>query len=158
MVPSGTCTWLPQTMLSNPLGCGISSGQWLNSLWPSDTISIWQDRSGSTLAQKMACALLAPSHYIWLYVNSSPEVFCGIQLRAISQEVLMENYLSQCWPSSMSPYGVTRPQWVKMINTSPSESIIRAVYTYTFVCHSLPNTVSYAFHSIQGGNGPKLEV
>ena len=26
------------------------------------------------------------------------------------------HYLSQCWPSSMSPYGVTRPQWVK-INT-----------------------------------------
>ena len=22
-------------------------------------------------------------------------------------------YLSQCWPSSWSPYGVTRPQWVK---------------------------------------------
>ena len=21
------------------------------------------------------------------------------------------HYLSQCWPSSMSPYGVTRPQW-----------------------------------------------
>ena len=23
------------------------------------------------------------------------------------------HYPSQCWPSSMSPYGVTRPQWVK---------------------------------------------
>ena len=23
------------------------------------------------------------------------------------------HYLSQCWPSSISPYGVTRPQWVK---------------------------------------------
>ena len=22
------------------------------------------------------------------------------------------HYLSQCWPSSMSPYGITRPQWV----------------------------------------------
>ena len=25
------------------------------------------------------------------------------------------HYLSQCWPSSMSPYSVTRPQWVKKI-------------------------------------------
>ena len=25
------------------------------------------------------------------------------------------HYLSQCWPSSMSRYGVTRPQWVKKI-------------------------------------------
>ena len=26
------------------------------------------------------------------------------------------HYLSQCWPRSMSPYGVTRPQWVNIIN------------------------------------------
>ena len=25
------------------------------------------------------------------------------------------HYLSQCWPRSLSPYGVTRPQWVKKI-------------------------------------------
>ena len=24
------------------------------------------------------------------------------------------HYLNQCWPSSMSPYGVTRPQWVNI--------------------------------------------
>ena len=23
------------------------------------------------------------------------------------------HYLSQCWPSSISPYGIARPQWVK---------------------------------------------
>ena len=26
------------------------------------------------------------------------------------------HYLSQCWPRSMSPNGVTRPQWVKSIS------------------------------------------
>ena len=25
------------------------------------------------------------------------------------------HYLSQCWPRSLSPYGVTRPQWVKRL-------------------------------------------
>ena len=25
------------------------------------------------------------------------------------------HYLSQCWPRSLSPYGVTRPQWVKQM-------------------------------------------
>ena len=38
-----------------------------NSLWPSD--AIWRQRSGSTLAQVMACCLTAPSHYLnqcWL--------------------------------------------------------------------------------------------
>ena len=36
---------------------------WQNiSLWPSD--AIWWHRSGSTLAQVMACCLKAPSHYL----------------------------------------------------------------------------------------------
>ena len=42
----------------------------LNSLWPSDTI--WRHKSGSTLAQLMACCLTAPSHYLnqcWLIIS-----------------------------------------------------------------------------------------
>ena len=49
---------------------GSSSGAGLNSLWPSDTI--WRHKSGSTLAQVMACCLTTPSHYLnqcWL-INS----------------------------------------------------------------------------------------
>ena len=41
-----------------------------NSLGPSDTI--WRQRSGSTLAQAMACCLTAPSHYLnqcWLILS-----------------------------------------------------------------------------------------
>ena len=34
----------------------------VNSLWPSD--AIWWQRSGSTMAQVMACCLTAPSHYL----------------------------------------------------------------------------------------------
>ena len=39
----------------------------INSLWPSD--AIWWHKSGSTLAQVVACCLTAPSHYLnqcWL--------------------------------------------------------------------------------------------
>ena len=42
----------------------------VNSSWPSDPI--WQHRSGSTLAQVMACCLMAPSHYLnqcWLIIS-----------------------------------------------------------------------------------------
>ena len=41
----------------------------MNSLWPSDTI--WRHKSRSTLAQVMACCLMAPSHYLnqcWLII------------------------------------------------------------------------------------------
>ena len=30
------------------------------------------------------------------------------------------HYLGQCWPRSMSPYGIIRPQWVKHTYTLPS--------------------------------------
>ena len=42
-------------------------GERINSMWPND--AIWLCRSGSTLAQVMACCLMAPSHYlnqVWL--------------------------------------------------------------------------------------------
>ena len=42
----------------------------LNSLWLGD--AIWRQRSGSTLAQVMACCLMAPSHYLnqyWLIIS-----------------------------------------------------------------------------------------
>ena len=42
----------------------------VNSLWPSD--AIWRHRSGSTLAQVMACCLTAPSHYLdWCWLTIS---------------------------------------------------------------------------------------
>ena len=74
-------TVLPSLVLSlNSSWCvswmsqvGYCSIIWLpdiKSFWPSDTI--WQQRSGSTLAQVMACCLTAPSHYLnqcWLIIN-----------------------------------------------------------------------------------------
>ena len=46
-------------------------------------VTSYGHRSGSTMAQVMACCLTATRHY-----------------------------LSHCWPRSMSQSGVTRPQWV----------------------------------------------
>ena len=56
-----------------------------NSLGPSD--AIWRQKTGSTLAQVMACCLTAPSHYLtqcWLIIS---KVYSDILLRAISQQV-----------------------------------------------------------------------
>ena len=52
--------WLPKT--HNILWHSECSYCHVNSLWPSDTI--WWHRSGSILAQVMACCLTAPSHYL----------------------------------------------------------------------------------------------
>ena len=51
-------------------GCPAWPPPQLNSLWPND--AIWRQRSGSTLAQVMACCLTAPSHYLnqcWLIIS-----------------------------------------------------------------------------------------
>ena len=37
------------------------------------------------------------------------------------------HYLSQCWPRSLSPYGVTRPQW---FNSCGAEFILGNIKTY----------------------------
>ena len=44
------------------------------------------------------------------------------------------HYLSHCWPRSMSPYGVTRPQWVKKLklkNGSQTYRITQSIFDCT---------------------------
>ena len=70
----------------------------INSLRPSDTI--WRHKSGSTLAQVMACCLTAPSHYLnqwWPIISKvhwhSSECNFTRDTSAISHCNLLENYL-----------------------------------------------------------------
>ena len=63
----------------------------LNSLGPSD--AIWWQRSGSTLAQVIACCLMAPSHYLnqcWLVISK-------VDLRASSQEMTQPSITKIIW-------------------------------------------------------------
>ena len=56
-------------LLAFPLHCATGDLN-VDSLWPGDATS--RHRSGSTLAQVMACCLLAPSHYLnqcWLVIS-----------------------------------------------------------------------------------------
>ena len=41
------------------------------------------------------------------------------------------HYLSQCWPISMSPYGVTTPKWV---NHCCVELILQNIRIYLYIC------------------------
>ena len=84
---------------------------YFNSLWPSDTI--WQHKSGSTLAQVMAYCLTAPSHYLnqcWLIISKvqwhSSECNFTRDTSAISHWNWLESYLSKILFKS------PRGQWV----------------------------------------------
>ena len=59
------CCWLDSTTIKPVPGHGK-----FNALWPSD--AIWRHRSGSILAQAMACCLTTPNHYMnpcWLVIG-----------------------------------------------------------------------------------------
>ena len=57
----------------------------LNSLWPSD--DMWWQRNGSTLAQVMSP---------WIDADLSSVACCGIHMKAISQEVLINSICEMC--------------------------------------------------------------
>ena len=40
------------------------------------------------------------------------------------------HYLSQCWPRSLSPYGITRPQWVNSLATERSDWNLGKQFSY----------------------------
>ena len=48
----------------------------------------------------------------WMPRNLTDDKSTLVQVIAWCRQAT-SHYLSQCWPSSMWPYGVTRPQWVK---------------------------------------------
>ena len=86
----------------------------INSLWPGD--AIWRQRSGSTLAQVMACCLTAPSHYLnqcWLIIGGVTwHSSQGISLRQC-EDTNRWNKIENCSfkMASRSPRG----QWVNAI-------------------------------------------
>ena len=47
----------------------------------------------------------------WMSTDLTDDKSTLVQVMAWSHQAT-SHYLSQCWPRSMSPYGVTRPQWV----------------------------------------------
>ena len=52
----------------------------------------------------------------WIPQNITDDKSTLVQVMAWCRQST-SHYPSQCWPRSMSPYGVTRPQWVKSLKT-----------------------------------------
>ena len=48
---------------------------------------------------------------IWMSLDFTDDQSTLVQVMAWCRQAT-SHYLSQCWPRSLSPYGVTRPQWV----------------------------------------------
>ena len=104
--------------MTEQLSCGntgriLCESQWVNSLWPNNVI--WWQKTGSTLAQVMACCLTAPSHYLnqcWFTISTvhwhSFEYNLTRDTSAINEQNWLENYFPKI--SLKSPRG----QWDKV--------------------------------------------
>ena len=51
---------------------------------------------------------------IWMLLDFTDDQSTLVQVMAWCRQAT-SHYRSQCWPRTMSPNGVTRPQWVKII-------------------------------------------
>ena len=107
----------------------------VNTLWSNDTIS--QHRSGSTLAQVMACCLMAPSHYLnqcGLFITNIRS--CDIHLKAISEKIPQPSIITvslkftcdvvpwSCvillWPSNMYFPFLYITAWLELLKGCPA--------------------------------------
>ena len=57
---------------------------------------------------------------IWMSLDFTDDQSTLVQVMAWCRQAT-SHYLSQCWPRSLSPYGITRPQWVNWL--WPSDTI-----------------------------------
>ena len=66
--------------------------------------------------------IFRPSHdnvLLWMPQDLTDDKSTLVQVMAWCRQAT-SHYLSQCWPRSVSPYGITRPQWVKRLKTTVS--------------------------------------
>ena len=61
----------------------------------------------------------------WILQNSCDQSI-WVQLMAWCRRAT-SHYLSQCWPRSMSPHDVTRPQWIEVLNTSSANKLANLI-------------------------------
>ena len=57
------------------------------------------------------CDISCEIALIWMWLDFSDDRSTLVQVMAWCCQAT-SHYLSQCWPRSLSPYGVIRPQWV----------------------------------------------
>ena len=69
------------------------------------------------------CGISCEIALIWMTLDFTDDMSTLVQVMAWCRQAT-SHYLSQCWPRSLLPYGVTRPEWVKGIYLTWNHAII----------------------------------
>ena len=73
---------------------------------------------------------------IWIWLNFTDDQSTLVQVMAWCHQAT-SHYLSQCWPRSLSLYGITRPQWYNLNSTTQSHILGFSLYDTVFYNQSL---------------------
>ena len=78
------------------------------------------------------CGFCCEIALIWMSLDFTDNQSTLVQVMAwCCQET--SHYLSQCWPRSLSPYGITRPQWVNWpLRINWSQNLTIFIHGYEF--------------------------
>ena len=88
-------------------------GQWVNSLETWRYGSNFKCITFKLIIQNRSFGIWCEIALRWIPQNFTNEKSTLLQVMAWCHQAT-SHYLSWCWPKSMSPYGMIRPQWVKI--------------------------------------------
>ena len=91
-------------------------------------------------------------HITWAVQDLTDDKSTLVQVMAWCRQATSQ-YLSQCWPRSMLPYGVTRPQWVNacvLLNIQSVTCLVTLVYLIVAWWHHM---AMWICANIGPGNG-----
>ena len=114
----------------------------VNSLVPGRCGSSFISKNFSLIIQNTSLHTRQEITFRWMPQYLSNEKSTLVQVMAWCRQAT-SHYPSQYWPRSMSPYGVTKPQWVLLCNTTRTASH-KAWNTHK------TNDPSWAVHLMQG--------
>ena len=71
---------------------------------------------------------------IWMSLDFTDDQSTLVKVMAWCRQAT-SHYLSQCWPNSLSPYDVTRPQWVNTVHAEFIKEILTCCILYQLSLH-----------------------
>ena len=69
---------------------------------------------------------------IWMSLDFTDDKSTLVQVMAWCRQAT-SHYLSQCWPRSLSPHGVTRPQWVNSLSMDIGQHDICCLHIFNWI-------------------------
>ena len=85
-----------------------------NSLAPRRFKKIFKKNNFKLILVTDGCDISSEIALKWPSLDLSDDKSTLVQIMAWCHKAT-SHYLNQCWPRSLPPYGVTRPQWVKAV-------------------------------------------